>query len=187
MDDDLLEKLSCCRGDYFFIKDKNSIFLEVNDRFAKLYPARKRKQLIGTDALEDYPPEWRDRFLEGDHITISEGYSQAIEKISYPNSRIVMAFTRKFRFRTHTTKETYILGIVDDLSVEEQTLRKVSLTRRERDCLSWIARGRSAWEISEILGIAERTVEFHLENSRKKLGAKNTVHAVALACRYLDL
>jgi len=55
------------------------------------------------------------------------------------------------------------------------------LSVREKDCLRWRAVGKSDWEIGEILAIGERTVKFHLETARSKLGATNTLHAVAKA------
>ncbi len=47
--------------------------------------------------------------------------------------------------------------------------------------LSWIAAGKSAWEIGEILNISKRTVEEHSQQTVRKLGASNRAHAVALA------
>jgi LuxR family quorum sensing-dependent transcriptional regulator len=57
------------------------------------------------------------------------------------------------------------------------------LTAREREVLSWSAQGKSAWDIGEILNIRQRTVEEHLANARRKLGAMNRTHAVAIAIR----
>lgn len=56
---------------------------------------------------------------------------------------------------------------------------EVKLTDRERDSLAWVAEGKSDWEISVILGVAESTVRFHVDNARKKLGAVNRTQAVA--------
>jgi DNA-binding CsgD family transcriptional regulator len=55
------------------------------------------------------------------------------------------------------------------------------LTQRERECLTWVAAGKTAWEISTILHISERTVVAHTENAKRKLGAKTLPQAVALA------
>lgn len=55
------------------------------------------------------------------------------------------------------------------------------LTQREMDCLFWACEGKTAWEISQITGISERTVTFHLNNSASKLSAKNRQHAVVIA------
>ena len=56
---------------------------------------------------------------------------------------------------------------------------EVRLTDRERDAISWVAEGKSDWEISVILGVSETTVRFHVDNARKKLGAVNRAQAVA--------
>lgn len=56
-----------------------------------------------------------------------------------------------------------------------------SLTARECECLHWVAAGKTAWEISCILNIAERTVVAHVENAKKRLGAKTLPQAVARA------
>jgi DNA-binding CsgD family transcriptional regulator len=55
------------------------------------------------------------------------------------------------------------------------------VTRRELECLKWVKEGKTNWEISCIVGIAERTVEFHIGNAAKKLQATNRVAAVVTA------
>lgn len=57
----------------------------------------------------------------------------------------------------------------------------VQLTERERQCLQWTADGKTAWEVARILGISERTVIFHINNSMVKLEAVNKVQAIAKA------
>jgi LuxR family transcriptional regulator, quorum-sensing system regulator BjaR1 len=57
----------------------------------------------------------------------------------------------------------------------------VALTRREREVLTWIAAGKSAWELGEILGVAERTVNEHSQMACRKLRAVNRTQAVAIA------
>jgi LuxR family quorum sensing-dependent transcriptional regulator len=60
-----------------------------------------------------------------------------------------------------------------------------TLTSREAEVLTWVARGKSAWEIGEILHIAKRTVDEHVQTAVRKLGAANRTHAVAIAVREL--
>lgn len=57
------------------------------------------------------------------------------------------------------------------------------ITDREREILRWMANGKSAWEISRILGISEHTVITHQRNLRHKLNAANNAHSVAEAMR----
>lgn len=60
-------------------------------------------------------------------------------------------------------------------------LADAPLTQRERQCLSWAACGKKMPETAKILGISTRTVVFHLENARSKLGASTVTQAVAEA------
>jgi DNA-binding CsgD family transcriptional regulator len=60
-------------------------------------------------------------------------------------------------------------------------LARVDLTERERECLLFTADGRTAADIAGILRCSERTVVFHLENAREKLGVLTRAQAVARA------
>lgn len=55
------------------------------------------------------------------------------------------------------------------------------LTPREREVLLWTARGKTGWEIGQILNLSERTVTFHAENAKVKLGAASRSHAAVRA------
>jgi len=61
------------------------------------------------------------------------------------------------------------------------------LTKRERECLSWVAAGKTDWEISEVLGISHETVHKHINNALRKLNATTRAHAVALAISLQEL
>jgi DNA-binding response OmpR family regulator len=57
----------------------------------------------------------------------------------------------------------------------------IHLNDREAEILTWSARGRTSAEIGRVIGLSKRTVEFHLENARRKLGAGNRTEAVVKA------
>jgi DNA-binding CsgD family transcriptional regulator len=57
------------------------------------------------------------------------------------------------------------------------------LTRRERECLTWASRGKTAEEIGDILGISKHTAVAHLNSSMAKLKVSSRAHAVAQALR----
>jgi DNA-binding NarL/FixJ family response regulator len=57
----------------------------------------------------------------------------------------------------------------------------VDLNEREIEALTWVARGKTSAEIAIILGLAKRTVDFHLENARIKLGVRTRTEAVIKA------
>jgi len=57
------------------------------------------------------------------------------------------------------------------------------LSQRELQCLAWIARGKTVVDTAVLIGIAPRTVVYHLENARQKLNASTIAQCVAEALR----
>jgi DNA-binding NarL/FixJ family response regulator len=58
---------------------------------------------------------------------------------------------------------------------------KRALNDREIETLTWAARGKTSEEIATITSIAERTVNFHLNNAREKLGVATRIQAAVKA------
>lgn len=58
---------------------------------------------------------------------------------------------------------------------------RVQLSSRETEVLKWTGDGKTSAEISEILNISERTVNFHISNAMIKLNAANKAAAVVRA------
>ena len=58
---------------------------------------------------------------------------------------------------------------------------KIPLTEREVSVLRWTGDGKTSSEISEILGISESTVNFHIRNAVTKLGTANKLSATVKA------
>ena len=59
--------------------------------------------------------------------------------------------------------------------------KPVQLREREVETLTWAARGKTFEEIGTILSLSRRTVEFHLENARRKLGVATRTQALIKA------
>ena len=57
------------------------------------------------------------------------------------------------------------------------------LTPRELACLKWVAIGKTSWETGRILGLAERTINFHIQNACRKLGVHGRQAAITQALR----
>ncbi|SIT40102.1 Transcriptional activator protein SolR [Paraburkholderia ribeironis] len=56
-----------------------------------------------------------------------------------------------------------------------------TLSPREREVLRWTAEGKTCYEIGMILGLTERTVNFHVNRAVCKLDASNKTHATVKA------
>lgn len=62
-------------------------------------------------------------------------------------------------------------------------MTKTPLSGREQQCLMWVSHGKTSWETAVILGLSERTVNFHLLNACRKLNVYGRQAGVAKAMR----
>ena len=113
------------------------------------------------------------------------GIGDALCATSYGPDRAIaslhLGFARR-DFDPHEARSIQMAGLLlterlMEFAVPSDELPK--LTDRERDCLAFVADGRTDWEIAMLLGISESTARFHLNNARRKLGAVNRAQAVA--------
>jgi DNA-binding CsgD family transcriptional regulator len=58
-----------------------------------------------------------------------------------------------------------------------------ALSDRERECLYWVAEGKTAGEVAMILGVTANTVNSYLSHAIRKVGASNRAMAIATAIR----
>lgn len=62
----------------------------------------------------------------------------------------------------------------------------VSLTPREQEAMTWVARGKSSTDIAVLMSASERTVNFHVNNVLQKLAVGSRTQA-AVRCAQLGL
>jgi DNA-binding CsgD family transcriptional regulator len=67
------------------------------------------------------------------------------------------------------------------LAARRASIPDMDLTEREIESLVWSARGKTSGEIATILGLSKRTVDFHIDNARNKLGVATRIEAVVKA------
>ncbi|WP_051481441.1 autoinducer binding domain-containing protein [Paraburkholderia nodosa] len=73
------------------------------------------------------------------------------------NSRLAYLASTQFHFELHR------------LTHKPSIKASHFLTPRQRECLTWVARGKTSAEIATILGISHYTVNYHLEEAMKAL------------------
>ncbi len=77
--------------------------------------------------------------------------------------------------------QTMHLGISRIVYARETPEAAAQLSHREAEVLRWTAEGKTSYEISLILSISERTVNFHIANAMQKLNATNKIAATIRA------
>ena len=78
----------------------------------------------------------------------------------------------------------YLHAQLRNVTPAPNTPLRPCLTQRERSCLQWAARGKSALDTAEIISVSRRTVVFHTENAKRKLGVATVQQAVAKGLMY---
>ena len=79
----------------------------------------------------------------------------------------------------HRGQRRLIVERVGDALLLEEPPPDLGLTAREREVLTWVARGKTNTEIAQLLWLAPSTVSKHLENVYAKLGVNTRTAAVA--------
>jgi DNA-binding response OmpR family regulator len=128
---------------------------EVLERLNQLSPRLERVPFVFVTALADRDDELRGRQLGADDY-----------------------LTKPIDFD--------ILGAIINarlagLARSELWPKLANLNDREAEILTWAARGKISAQIAEILGLSKRTIDFHLDNARFKLGARTRTEAVVKA------
>ena len=63
----------------------------------------------------------------------------------------------------------------------EMLTKSVKLNKRELQTPTLAARGKTSAEIAGIIGLSKRTVDFHIDRARLKLGTETRIEAVVKA------
>jgi len=105
------------------------------------------------------------------------------------SSFAIMSFARPFfsEFQTKTIAYLHFAALhfhVRAAEIEHCSggVNSPTLSRRETECIFWVARGKSSWDIGCILDISQNTVNFHIKNIMRKMDATSrTVAAIKAA------
>jgi DNA-binding CsgD family transcriptional regulator len=143
--------------------------------------------LIWTEELfSESKPLWEDAKSMG----LKHGWAQSVHSHSGVTGMLTLSrhaepleekeLINKTPFLVWLTQITHI-GLQKKLLPKMQPSVETKLTPREVEILRWTADGKTSYEISIILSISERTVNFHINNVFSKLNINNKTAAVVQA------
>jgi DNA-binding NarL/FixJ family response regulator len=128
---------------------------EVLERLTALAPRFRNMPFVFLTALSDRDNELRGRQLGAD------------DYVTKPIDFDVLA--------------TIITARLAGVARMDLWPKLVALNDREVEALTWVARGKTSAEIAQILGLSKRTIDFHIDNARSRLGAATRTQAVVKA------
>jgi LuxR family quorum sensing-dependent transcriptional regulator len=93
--------------------------------------------------------------------------------------------TDKYMITKREESAIHMIALYAYMGLRPRPQRTVprELSRRERECVKWLAAGKTAWEIGMILSIQKQTVVEYLALARRKTGASNAPHLIAICLR----
>jgi len=99
-------------------------------------------------------------------------------------SREGLAAFRRRCDEYHDLVMSHVVYVHDIAGRDAASRARDALSDIELECLRWTSLGKTAWAISVLLDVPERTVHYHLAEASKKLGAPNKTGAVGIAVRH---
>ena len=117
---------------------------------------------------------WAQSSFSGNGVSGMVTLSRSAEDLSASELRHKTLLLVWFNQLAHIGLQQFLMSKVAPESM-------IKLTARELEVLRWTADGKTSYEISLILGISERTVNFHLNNVIGKFQTTNKVAATVKA------
>jgi DNA-binding NarL/FixJ family response regulator len=128
---------------------------EVLERLIDIAPRFGRVPFVFLTAMTDRESELRGRRLGADDYV-----------------------TKPIDFEVlHTIINARLAGVARN----ETWPKLIALNDREIETLTWVARGKTSAQIATMLDLSKRTIDFHLDNARVKLGAATRTQAAIKA------
>lgn len=150
-----------------------------------LLARRKSAPFTLTEAMREVRPTGNGRWI----ITLLRNHG--IRDCLYcPYTRWTLAYSSHQPIRIASEARSLLgmaataaVGRIEKLKHFPAMATKVQLSPRELEILQLLSTGLTGNIVGKELGLSARTVHRHIANICKKLGAKNTAHAVAEAIR----
>lgn len=134
------------------------------------------------NSFENRDPATIEAYEFGLQDGITYGTIDADSKIGTCFSFAGKSIEYNYRSSTIITYLTpHLAEILRKVLYREIDSKESLLSPREKEVLTWTKEGKSSWEVGLILGIQERTVNFHLTNIKSKLNATTKTQALAIA------
>jgi DNA-binding CsgD family transcriptional regulator len=162
------------------VVDDERRVLQVNDAALELF-GRTREQLVGVRvdqgapmASEGTEESWADFLRRGVAVGVATlRTTEGLEDVPYISvARVAPGRHMTVLMPTYATEGG-----------------RGRLSRREREVVALVAAGATGREVGQALSVTGSTVETHIRNAMRRLGARNRSHLVTLAIarREIDL
>lgn len=157
---------------------------------AVLHSGRTLDPYTWSEALEagDYSKSQRRIVEEGTEFGMTEGFVIPIVNFADGPGGIALAGSH-IELSVRDRAEMQLAAIYAHAKIRALSPRRTipkrtpSLSPRERECMHWVAVGKTDWEIAEILTLSHKTVHNTVERAKQKLGVSTRTQAAVEVIR----
>lgn len=196
---------------HVYLKDKEGKYIECNDLQAKSFGLDRGNEVVGYQDKDFFCQKDLTMICNNDlEVLYSEIPKLFMESVIFADQIYRPILSIKLPFRSITGKLIGVFGISiplhnDDicfscgtekskLNLNPEGMREVGnkkISKREKECMHYLSQGMTAKKIASILMLSPRTIEFYIENIKKKFNCKNRTELIAkvicTAGSYTDL
>lgn len=126
----------------------------------------------------------RQLFLESEEAGMSDGFTIPIHATGGRTFIVSLATTARGQDMARAARRLRPIAFeffFTYMALHGWSPPDIALSDRERECLMWSARGKTSWEIGQILNVSENTVNYHFKTAMGRLGCSNRTVAVVRA------
>jgi DNA-binding CsgD family transcriptional regulator len=191
---------------HLYLKGIDGKFLECNTAQAKSFGLSKGSDVVGRFDEYFLPKEEAELVKENEKEIIKIGLPKIfVEDCSFCGSSPERMISFKMPIAS-PTKQHKLIGVfgisvsMNNLDLiagetlnpfqnlfvmpkinDDITFASKNLSKRQKECLKYLASGMTAKKIARILNLSPRTVEFYIENLKKKFLCSNRTELIAKA------
>jgi DNA-binding CsgD family transcriptional regulator len=190
---------------WFITKKLNGRYLGCSDSMAQMLGFDKGLDVVGCTDFDLCWAKSAKSFREHDNeVQLTEKPKISIETGQLVNGKATPAISYKLPLRLRSNKiggiiciaipldsDELLSGMVNDIRINTENttslnrfsldsiVRKYALTKRQTECLSYLARGMTIKEIAYQLQLSPRTVEHYLDAIKIKLNCHSRSQLIA--------
>lgn len=178
---------------HVYLKSVKGYFLECNKIQATSFGCHHEKEVIGHSDKDFFSQEIAKCLTNNDKSIMHSNMPKIfMEKITVHNQpKLFLSY--KMPFYNASQKLIGVFGtsinLNDNTFIPTFSLplqgskenKASSLSHRERECVRYLSHGLTAKQIARVLKLSPRTVEFYIENAKKKLVCHNRIELIAKA------
>ncbi|MCE5311767.1 MAG: LuxR C-terminal-related transcriptional regulator [Nitrospiraceae bacterium] len=133
------------------------------------------------DTYREHPPDSRFASITSD-FDLTKGCTYGYQMPGKAGGSLFSIAGRDMQYNKRTDAVLkHTVPHLNNLLMSAKPQDQYHLTQREQEVLKWLCNGKTSWDISAILNITERTVNFHISNLCAKLDAVNRPQLIAVA------